>query len=213
MYAHLRLHPHERQRTDLYSKYVEESFSFAFAPDGTMVVASGGHIFDAVTGDILLAFSHRQTGDSIVAYSPDRKTIAIANQGGISLALASTGIEYRYHGSEFEQISALTFSPDGNEIAVAGQFRGPRGIDERSEIQILNTENLEKKSSLGTLASVTFLAFRPGVKELMFGVAGLEIRLWDTDKDTDRAWIKNRESRDLFVAIDHDPKSPGDCWL
>jgi WD40 repeat protein len=117
-----------RLRAEQYSKCV------AFAPDGASIATGdydGAKIWNARTGQKLKEFRWKgyQTGASSIAYSPDSKFIAIANEINdyvqiIDTDTATVTREFkrengsRGYGGPID--NWIEFSPDGTKLAVMG---------------------------------------------------------------------------------------------
>jgi WD40 repeat protein len=98
--------------------------ALAFAPDGQRL-ASGNpfepvRLWDVATGKVCRQFNEIQGGVAL-AFSPDGRLLASGSmEGTVRLWDVATGTEQRqcqgYHG----WVNALTFSPDGKTLALAG---------------------------------------------------------------------------------------------
>ena len=97
-----------------------------FSPDGThLAVASINgtiRIYAGDTGILTLEFLATPAGIQRIAYSPDGKRIASANQDGANVWDVTTGkklLTYNGHGAGIRS-SGIAFSPDGKWIATSG---------------------------------------------------------------------------------------------
>jgi WD40 repeat protein len=94
----------------------------AFSPDGKRL-ASASKVWDAQTGQELLAYDGHTGGFSSVAFSPDGKRLASAGGGGVKVWDAQTGQQLLFLNSD--SVPSVAFSPDGHRLAGACRWDGP----------------------------------------------------------------------------------------
>jgi DNA-binding SARP family transcriptional activator/WD40 repeat protein len=96
----------------------------AYSPDGSMLVTYGAGssseaiVRNAVTGTVIanLPFG---AGVSDVAFSPDSKTVAVAEPGGGVGLWSIASHRFIYNQADPSVATGVAFSPDGNTLAVA----------------------------------------------------------------------------------------------
>jgi RNA polymerase sigma factor (sigma-70 family) len=111
-------------------------YSIALAPGGKVLATGtsgmdGDHrirLWEVATGKELLQLRGFRTLGKPLAFSPDARTLAVADMGDVHLYDTADGKELRqFGGSEHrEQIAALAFSPDGKTLATGSYDRAVR---------------------------------------------------------------------------------------
>jgi WD40 repeat protein len=149
----------------------------AFFPDGKFLVTSqlenGLHVWDVVTGKLVLEFGENRGRVGRIAVAPDGKTLAADHHHRapdkyictILLWDLATGKEIRQIGSDQTPIDSLAFSADGTILACGAQD-GPSVWDVASGKSLLN---LDKPRDVFHISSV---AFTPNGKSLIAEVSG-----------------------------------------
>ena len=164
--------------------------SFVFAPDGNTIATAGGwtdnvvQLWDAQTGAHKTSLTgHTQTVNAI-AYSPDGKTIVSGGADGtVRLWDGATGKHKATlrHGGWMNflfpwlnpSVNAISYSPDGNTVAVAS-------VD--SKLRLWDTQTTQLKATLtGHTAAINFVAYSSDGKIIATagGWKDYTIRLWD----------------------------------
>ncbi len=124
---------------------------------------------------------------TVVAFSPDRKTIAYGNPQEVLLWDINAGLELFRLNTELPFIGALVFSPNGKRVAMTGTS----GI-----LQVWNIEAPHESPILTiTKANANALAFSPDGAILAI-VSSQEIHLWKldvTEKNEPNVFLGNLE--------------------
>src|SRR4029450_2179311 len=89
----------------------------AFSADGRYL-ASADEVYDVATGNLTLEL-HSPAPVSIVAFSRDGESIALASGDGVRVVKASGGVQLAQL-NHTRAVRALDFSPDGKQLATAG---------------------------------------------------------------------------------------------
>ena len=151
--------------------------AIAFSLDGTQLAiatANGITLYDTYTGKELAQSSTPLDNVTALAFSPDNRTVAIADKGAtLHLWDAHTG-EHRTHLWHTYPVVALAFSPDGNILA-GGSFR---------EIHLwdLGTGRPIHASAFhGHRDMVTTLVFSPDSQVLASTSFDGTVLLWDVE--------------------------------
>jgi WD40 repeat protein len=100
------------------------SWSAALSPDGSAVLTGGEEstaiLWNARTGDKLLAFPKRTTWVRAAAFSPDGKQVLTgANDRAVQLWSVTTGRSLRSFVGHSQPVTAVAFRPDGKQIMTA----------------------------------------------------------------------------------------------
>ncbi|MGD2159139.1 MAG: hypothetical protein PVG32_19835, partial [Anaerolineales bacterium] len=103
----------------------EEIYSMAFSPDGSKLAAVGDtkilHVWNAITGEIVISPESETAGYRAVAFSHDGKYIYTGGQDStIRIWDASTGKNLRTLAGHRGVVISLALSPDGRFLASGG---------------------------------------------------------------------------------------------
>ncbi len=97
--------------------------ALCWSPSGERLASASGadsaRIWDVATGQVVLELNPGSTSDSAVAWSPDGRLIASANNGALSLHDADSGEVVRVLTEEPVAIESLSWSPDSRSLATA----------------------------------------------------------------------------------------------
>jgi RNA polymerase sigma factor (sigma-70 family) len=152
--------------------------SVAFSPDGLLAAfaapnpgGAGVHIVEAGTGKPSLKIDAQATMVGAVAFAPDGKTLAFADDKSVRLRDTATGAETARLESAAGALTTLCFSCDGKKLAASGAEPVARIYDlaTAKEIQKINVP-------VSAGVNVTGLAFSPDGKQLA-ACTGLQGRL------------------------------------
>lgn len=98
----------------------------ALSPDGTLLAVGGGNhqvwVWEVPSGKRLPGWN-TPTNSNILAFSPDGRTLATANENYVNLWDVKSGTLVTRYGSFAEHVTSLAFSPDGAWLAV-GNLKG-----------------------------------------------------------------------------------------
>jgi WD40 repeat protein/tRNA A-37 threonylcarbamoyl transferase component Bud32 len=159
----------------------------AFSPDGTRLAAAVGDLFpaqpnkprqgevvvwDAQTGQVLLACQHSKDSINGVAFSPDGTRIASASQdGSVCLCDATTGKELLCLTGHTDWVSCVAFSPDGKWLASAAYDRSVKVWDAATGRQVHDFK--------GHSPIFQRVAFSPDGRRLAAAGANQGVKVWD----------------------------------
>ena len=151
----------------------KQEVSVAYCPDGKSLASENidktAHLWDVATGKPRATFKEGLLGGpSIVAFSPDGKTLASCG-GNIflwDLQTHATPISLKD-----DQTLCLAFSPEGKTLASGSQS---------GMIKLWNVKTGAEQGTLnGSLQPVWSIAYSPDGKTLASGHHDKKIRLWD----------------------------------
>jgi WD40 repeat protein/serine/threonine protein kinase/DNA-binding XRE family transcriptional regulator len=177
----------------------------SFSPDGTKLAAGGSHlakVWDAVSGQELLALSGHTDEVLAVAFSPDGTRIATASADGVAkiwdatagreLLTLTGSIQAVNPGAS--KVSTLAFSPDGTRIATASNDNTIKVWDVISGQMLLALPHTDVVSNI---------AFSPDGKRLATGTFNTTWILWDAATGQSLLTIFGHAS--LVTGIGFDP--------
>jgi WD40 repeat protein len=170
--------------------------SVAFSRDGRQLAAAIGA--SVSVWDLGRARKHFELGGhrgrvECVAFSPDDKVLAVGagfrrNSGELALWDAATGEQLTRLTQSYGKPEAMTFSSDGQTLAIRSRGRGIRLLDTATrKIRPTNRALLRLRPgqprpfdvrSTGPSGSASTLSFAPGDQTLASG-AGSSVRLWE----------------------------------
>lgn len=154
--------------------------SIAFSPDSKML-ASGSRdtvnsirLWDTSRGrlDALRLISSRQVINR-VAFSPDGKVLATVGNRYIEFWDPKIGESLVRFGNRDEEVYAMTFSPNGQYLAVAGQ-------DGSIELWSTNDRTIHRTLT-GRVERINSIAFSPDGKKLISGGTYGSAKLWNLE--------------------------------
>jgi WD40 repeat protein/class 3 adenylate cyclase len=154
-----------------------------FSHDGIQIAAASREgtigIFDSSTGKLILEFLASRSVDVYVqriAFSPDGKHIASANEDGLYVWDATTGknlLTFSGHGAGIRS-SGIAFSPDGKWIASSGND---------GTIKVWDSETGAEIFTLAGHTGSTFgVAFSPDGQYLATSSVDRTIKIWKLPK-------------------------------
>lgn len=167
--------------------------SVLFNPDGQILAqgASDGsiHLWDLVTNTKTQVLAGHEFGISAMALSPDGKLLASADFEGNTIVwnMETYGQVNQFKHAPPNSIQDLTFSPDGNVLAIAAISGG---------IQMKDLTTGERFDNELTDDGITALAFSPDGKYLAYGQPTGVIRVWGEDGwKTPLALLRNHRGK------------------
>lgn len=155
-------------------KIPKSAAQLIFSPDGKWLAANlttTVQIYETATGRSLESFGPEQMLVGFVAYSPDGRTVAAGDGGGIGVwELASSSLRMRLADVPPIDIRTAAFSPDGSLLAAGGSDGIIRFWDVRAAKVI---------HELPHQAGVTHLAWSIDGKVLVGGSADANVLVWN----------------------------------
>jgi WD40 repeat protein len=167
-------------------------WGMAFSPDGKLLATAGGvalpsgadrsgtpgvvTVWDVVNGEELVTFPAHKAWIMSVAFSPDGKTLATANNDTtLKLWDATSGQELRTFKGHDGPVWRVAFSPDGKTLASVGGGDG--------QVRLWDVE----AQPLHTLRGGSIIAFSPDGRWLVSGASDWQpVRVWDARTGAER---------------------------
>ena len=179
-----------------------EAHSFSFSPDGRYL-ASGGwdktiKIWDVASGRLVKTLKGHTSLVESVAFSPDRRYLAIASGGWdntIKIWDVVTGKLVKTIGGHKDKVISVAFSPDGRLVAIGSKDK---------TIKVWNLLTGELRSLKGHKKSVFSVAFSPDGRLLASGSTDGTIKFWDvsTGKSINTFKVYARAVYDIAFSLD-----------
>ncbi len=153
----------------------------AFAPNGELAVATDEGVVHRLNPDIPPLFERIRSQlnpGSTLAFSPDGKTLAIADRRGhVRLVDGSRALLIRTLGPMSERIAQLSFSPDGRALAVTGA----------DGLELWDAESGQRlPCRFDRIQDVANAVFTPDGSSLVLQTRSGEIILWDRVRHRER---------------------------
>jgi WD40 repeat protein/serine/threonine protein kinase len=180
----------------------------AFSPDGKRLAAGTAPfgkrltVWDSASGQELLV-KKLEDAVTVVAFSPDGKRLAVAPMmkgvmatwaKGVRILDAATGDLVEFCPGDLSYCMALTFSPDGKQLAAAGE----------EGLELWNVESGQLvRTFKGHQGGVLDVVFSPNGRRLASAGADGSVRVWDAAGP--RNTISIPMERTQFSKIDLSP--------
>lgn len=156
--------------------------AMAFAPDGkTVALADRGEcriefwdLTNAEASEPVSVYEEKPTTESrhepisVIAYSPDGKTLAIASERNIRFLDVSTRTVKRTMNERM--VLSLAYSPDGKQLAT-GRYDG---------LKFWNAENGTSEGRPIAMPAVESIAYSPDGRQIATGNVDGQILVWNT---------------------------------
>ena len=176
--------------------HTEEVSSVAFSPDGKRIVTGSNdrtaRLWDAATGQEILALKGHTLWITSVAFSPDGKRIVTGAgdysqpgkmQGEAKVWDAATGQELLSLRGHADCVWAVRFSPDGQHIVTASDDQTARVWDAATGQEIFTFR--------GHAGGVRSVAFSPDGQRIITGSVDETAKVWDAATGQELLVLKN----------------------
>jgi dipeptidyl aminopeptidase/acylaminoacyl peptidase len=179
--------------------------SVVYSPDGRRLASAGGgtvRLWDADTGQELLALPGRTKEVYAVAFSPDGRRLASAGDGTVRLWDADTGQELLALPGRTKVVSSIAFSPDGRRLALSdgdelGLSAGMLRIwDATTGEELLNLPGHKK--------GIFRVSFSPDGQRVASASGDQTVRVWDAATGKDLLVLKGHTDPVYDVAFSPD---------
>ena len=192
----------QRTRGRAWGRYGAPAFSLDGKKLALNEYGSGIGIWDAATGKPLLGVDGHRVDVSLLAFSPDGKSLASGGSSGegtlLVWDLATKKIRLRFPG-DLEALGCLAWSPDGKTLAT-GEAELMEGRWDPSCAEAKLTSSLRQASDgqvvrqlTGHLGGVFSVAFSPDGKTLLTAGGDARAALWDIASGKRLHWLRGRE--------------------
>jgi predicted NACHT family NTPase len=174
----------------------------AYSPDGRRLASAslGDHtvkVWDASTGQQLLALTGHRGAVNGVAYSPDGRRLASASHDqAVKVWDAATGQELFSLQGHTHWVRGVAYSPDGRRLASASSDQTVKVWDAATGQELL--------ALTGHTSVVTGVAFNPGGRRLASASWDQTVRVWDASTGQQLLALKGHKDRVQGVAYSPD---------
>jgi WD40 repeat protein/serine/threonine protein kinase len=191
--------------------------SVAFSPDGKRLASAGANwdeqqrkylpgevkVWDAQTGRELLSLKAHTTHswpNSYIAFSPNGKRLAAADNKAVKVWDAQTGQELLSLNGHTDEVYGVAYRPDGKRLV--SWASGPD--DDVSIVKVWDAQTGQELLSLKK--GVGVVAYSPDGKRLANGSSDSTVEVWDAETGQELLSFKGHDGEVASVAFSPDGK-------
>jgi WD40 repeat protein/serine/threonine protein kinase len=204
--------------------------SVVFSPDGKRLASGSGtwddtkkayvagevKVWEAQTGQELLALKGHTGRVTSVSFSPDGKRLASASgdrreqgkelPGEVKVWDAQTGQEQLTFKGHSEGVTSVSFSPDGKRLASASGGRRDQGKEQFGEVKVWDAQTGQELLSFkGHTNAIRNVVFGPDGKRLATVARDNTLKVWDAQTGHEILTLKVESSNFGSVTVSFSP--------
>jgi WD40 repeat protein len=155
-------------------------------------------VWDVPSGKIAATLGGHEGVVTVLAYSPDGRTLAAGSDSAIKMWDVQTGKERATWKGHAKRICSLAFTPDSKTLASSGYDR---------EVRLWDVETGKGKAIFQGHSSVLSVAFSPDGRALASATEDAIIKLWDVETGKEQATLKGHTTPIWCVAYSRDGRT------